>query len=54
MTAHAMKGDREHCLEMGMDSYVSKPLKSDALADTIAAIVPGKVPQDPPSPIVSK
>lgn len=35
MTAHAMKGDRERCLQSGMDGYVSKPIRADILAETL-------------------
>lgn len=35
MTAHAMAGDRERCIEAGMDDYVSKPIRP---ADLVAAI----------------
>jgi CheY-like chemotaxis protein len=35
MTAHAMKGDRERCLEAGMDNYVSKPIRTEELFEVI-------------------
>ena len=35
VTAHAMKGDMERCLEAGMDGYLSKPLRSAELSQVI-------------------
>jgi len=37
MTAHAMKGDEERCLESGMDGYVAKPIRPAALFAAIEA-----------------
>lgn len=35
MTAHAMKGDEEKCLEAGMDAYIAKPINQDRLFYTL-------------------
>ncbi len=51
MTAHVMQGDRERCLEAGMDDYVSKPIHSEELFQTIARLVPNvtNVAPQPPA-----
>jgi PAS domain S-box-containing protein len=43
LTAYAMKGDCERCLEAGMDWYVSKPLKSEDLLTAIAHLIPSSL-----------
>jgi len=39
VTAHAMKGDRERCLEAGMDGYIAKPIKSAQLLTVIEQVM---------------
>ncbi len=48
LTAHVMKGDRERCLEAGMDAYVRKPLDPDELFAVLEGLLDRRAPPPPP------
>jgi FOG: CheY-like receiver len=43
LTAHAMKGDLERCLEAGMDAYITKPIQTQELFRTIGDVLSATV-----------
>jgi len=49
MTAYAMEGDRERCLEAGMNDYIPKPVRPQELEDAIERFRPVKSPRRPPA-----
>ena len=52
VTAYAMKGDRERCLQAGFDAYISKPVLVDELYDAIDRLA-GPALEDEPAPRLS-
>jgi CheY-like chemotaxis protein len=39
MTAHAMTGDREKCIEAGMNEYITKPVKKESIAEVLSRVL---------------
>jgi signal transduction histidine kinase/CheY-like chemotaxis protein len=49
MTAHAMKGDRERCLEAGMDGYITKPVRFSDIEQTLSGVARTPIAPDKPA-----
>lgn len=50
LTANAVRGDRERCLEAGMDGYASKPIDCDALFREMESLMRPLAERNPPMP----
>jgi PAS domain S-box-containing protein len=52
LTANAIKGDREQCIEAGMDDYVSKPIDPDQLIEAIQTLLAKSSAALPKEPVI--
>jgi CheY-like chemotaxis protein/HPt (histidine-containing phosphotransfer) domain-containing protein len=50
MTAHAMNGDRERCLQAGMNAYISKPVQPAHLVSMVETHLTSRAPEAPAHP----
>jgi CheY-like chemotaxis protein len=46
MTANVMPSDREQCRASGMDGFLAKPVRAEALLSLLAAVSRGEVPAE--------
>ena len=64
LTANAMRGDEDRCIESGCSEYLTKPIRQDLLLTRMAALLTGKaidvaeeltpIPEDPTGPLISE
>ena len=54
LTAHAMRGDRQRCLDAGMDEYVAKPLRREALFAAMSRALAKATTQAPTEPTAAR
>jgi CheY-like chemotaxis protein len=48
MTANAMQGDEQMCIDAGMDDYLTKPIRIERLVDALSKASPHRHPQHDP------
>ncbi|MBE0491792.1 MAG: response regulator [Sulfurospirillum sp.] len=52
VTANALKGDRERFMQEGLDEYITKPIKQEAILNILNMFIPEKIVEDQPKAIV--